>query len=108
MPCDLDTRIVAPVRGIADFVFDSLQLDEGLFLGRRGHPSEALNIGGQSGFDGVHHLDGAGLAFGRKGAVYVSLAERFSEIAVGGTDATPPARLLLLGAGQGVGEEVPV
>ena len=37
----------------------------------------------QCGFDGVHHLDGAGLAVGREGAVDVGLAEGVAEIAIG-------------------------
>ena len=56
----------------------------------------------------MHHLNGASLAVGREGAVDVSLAQRFAEIAVGGADATPPARALLFGAGQGAGEEIEI
>ena len=58
--------------------------------------------------DGMHHLNGAGLALGREGAVDVSLAQSLAEIAIRGAHATSPARLLLLGAGEGVREEVEI
>ncbi len=62
----------------------------------------------QSGFDGVHHLDGAGLALGREGAVDIGLAERFAEIAVRGADAAPPPWLLFFGTGQSARKEVEI
>ena len=56
----------------------------------------------------MDHLDGAGFAVGREGAVNIGLAESFSEVAVCSPDASAPTRLLLLGSGQSVREEVEV
>src|SRR5207249_1934244 len=67
-----------------------------------------LDVGIESGFDGVNHLNGAGLALGRESAVDVGLAQGIAEIAVGGADAAAPARLLFFSPGQRVCEEVEV
>src|ERR1035437_9366938 len=56
----------------------------------------------------MHHLDGAGFAVWREGAVDVGLAECVPEIAVRGPDAASPPRLLLFGSGQRAREEVEV
>ena len=96
------------MRGIADLILNPFQLDHRLLLGGRRHPGETLNVRAQCRFDGVNHLDSARFAVGRECAVDVGLAEGFSQIVVGGTDASPPAWLLLFGAGQCTREEVEI
>ena len=105
---DVHTRVVTPVRGISNLVFDPLQLRDGLLLGGGRHPAKALNVFTQCFFDGVHHLDGAGLTLWWEGTIDVGLAKCFAEIAVRGAHTAAPARLLLFCPGQTVGEEVEV
>src|SRR5581483_10759389 len=98
---DFHARVVAPVRRISDLVLDSLQLDDGLFFCLRRHPAEALNVGTQSSLDGMNHLQRAGFAVRREGAIDVGLSERFAKIAICGMNAATPARKLLLRPGKG-------
>ena len=105
---DLHAGIIAPVRRIADFVFDSFQLHDGLFLGGGRHPGRAFNVIMHSALDGMHHFNGARPALRRKSTVHISLAQSFTEIAVGCVGAAPPARQVLFLACQRVRKEVKI
>src|SRR5260370_6491509 len=91
---DLHAGVIAPVRGIADLIFDSFQLDNSLFLGRRRHPGHSLNVILHGLLDAMHHLKRSRLALRRKSAVHVSLPEHFPQIAVGCSTPTSPSRKL--------------
>ena len=56
----------------------------------------------------MHHLNGASLALRRKGAVHIGLPKSFAQVAISGLSAAPPARKLLLLAGQRVRKEVKI
>ncbi len=53
---NLDTRVIAPLVGISDFVGDRAQLNQRLLLGGRRHPGERLNVLAERLLDHFHHL----------------------------------------------------
>ena len=72
---DLQSRIVAPFVGVADFHRERFELRSGLLARFRPHPGQSLQIIAERGDQVVHHFESAGLGFGWKILLHVHLAE---------------------------------
>src|ERR1700732_4340700 len=90
--------VIAPSVRIADFISNSMQLDQRLLFGFGTHPIELLNPEGHGVFNSPRHLYSGSFQLGWKRFANIGLPQSFSEIAVNVRDATLPARLLLFGA----------
>src|SRR5579862_3885026 len=96
------------MRGIADLVFNPLQLDDGLFFRSWRHPTDSLNIVLHGMFDVMHHFERPRPALRRKSAIDISLAEGLTQITVGALYAAAPPRLIFFLAGECVGKEIEI
>src|SRR4029077_17388881 len=88
-----DPVVVAPLRRVADLVYDLRELGLCLLAGRVVHPGQAVEIRLHRTLDVADHLLGCALAVLAEVLLHEGLRERLTEESVSERDAPLPPRL---------------